>query len=296
MSHAKCCWLGAAMVLSAACVDEDGDAGGPGPAPRAEAEAAPAALANKPCGAWTVSTLRLDHDSQLSLCVLATGVEVFVEVGRDGTPSTVEPKLAQQGRCALDFFLAFTNRDVAVPGRLLDSCAAKGHGAADLGGRQVVRADFLDVPRSGVVGPRAASGVGALAATYTPGHCSNPATFASACYQCAPYDDCFDWCVTTPWGWHARNLSAKLGEEGNVAMEKNVSCVGATRVRGWEREDVGDAWGNPEIDFMLAPNYRSTTGIIHHSVAIFGQDYDFRLRADSNPGAWHLHSGYFLDE
>jgi hypothetical protein len=31
-------------------------------------------------------------------------------------------------------------------------------------------------------------------------------------------------------------------------------------------------------------------------VIIFGQDYDFRLRADSVAGAYHPHPGYFLDE
>lgn len=293
MSQGKRCWFAAAIVLWGACVEGDADSGGPGtPAPEAPTSAIP----DKPCGDGTVSTLRLDN-GQLSLCVLPSGVEAFVELTPDGRPSALDPLLTR-GRCAIDLFLALTTRDVAVPGRLLDACAAKGQDttALDLAGRQVVKSAFVAVPRSGVVQPRATSGVAALAATYSPGYCTNPASFASACYQCNPYDDCFEWCVTTPWGWHARNLSAKLGQEGNVAMEKNVSCVGATRVRAWEREDVGDAWGSPEIDFMLAPNYRSTTGLIHHSVAVFGQDYDFRLRADSNPGAWHLHSGYFLDE
>jgi hypothetical protein len=31
-------------------------------------------------------------------------------------------------------------------------------------------------------------------------------------------------------------------------------------------------------------------------ISDLGQDYDFRLRADSVAGADHQHSGYFLDE
>ena len=87
-----------------------------------------------------------------------------------------------------------------------------------------------------------------------------------------------------------------MGEEGNVAMETTAACTGQVRVRAYYAEDTGDAW-ETKVDKVINAGTSTTYGMIYHSVAIFGQDYDFRLRANSHAnGGVHRHSGYFLDE
>src|SRR6185295_15110328 len=104
-------------------------------------------------------------------------------------------------------------------------------------------------------------------------YCNVPdAQFESErCFVCNPYDDCIDWCVKDHWGWHDRTMSFSnfLGEEGNIAIETNSSCHGTTHVRQWERDDVGDAWGSPDLDYNVASGYWQNTGMIFHSVWLF---------------------------
>lgn len=124
---------------------------------------------------------------------------------------------------------------------------------------------------------------------------------------CAPSADCKVLCADVipsvglapadQWGSHQHTMSnsSTLGGEGNVAMEENASCGGSTRVRAWARDDVGDAWGSPKIDFMLAKGTSSFTGLIFHG-SVFEPNYDFRMRADSSSGATHRHGTFFLNE
>lgn len=241
------------------------------------------ASSERPCGDQTAANVALPNGNHLALCVLAQGREVFVEQGPTATAPSIDPALATPG-CGLDLYLAHTAADAPVPAALVDACPSENR-APSLATRSIVANPVIQ-PFEPTAG-------------FTAYNCSAATSaFAQLCMQCQPYDDCIDWCVTARWGWHDRTMSGGsfLGEEGNVAMERNASCGGPTRVRAWEREDAGDAWGAPKIDFWLPSGQRSTTGIIHHSVAIFGQDYDFRLRADSAAGASHQHTGYFLDE
>ncbi len=284
--------LHSALILTAllapACVAATEDVvGGTGEAPLLDEDASvaglPGASAERPCGERTVASVALADGNHLALCVLESGRELFVEHG----PMYVAPAIdaaAANVACGLDLYLANTAADAPVPAALVAACPAELR-PASLAARSIVDAAVLEP----IAAPTTSVAYNCSAAD---------STFASLCYQCSPYDDCADWCVTARWGWHDRTMSGGsfLGEEGNVAMERNASCSGSTRVRAYEREDAGDSWGTPEIDFSLSSGRRSTTGIIHHSAAIFGQDYDFRLRADSSSGAYHLHSGYFLDE
>jgi hypothetical protein len=66
-------------------------------------------------------------------------------------------------------------------------------------------------------------------------------------------------------------------------------------MRAWARDDVGDAWGSPKIDFMLKNGTSSWTGLIFHG-SVFEPNYDFRMRADSSSGATHRHGTFFLNE
>ncbi len=274
-------------LVAPACTDPIDEGGGVG-----EASLVPesgliteltGASSDRPCGGHTAANVALPNGNRLALCVLDGGREVFVEQGPIETAPSVDPALAAPA-CGLDLYLAHTTAETPVPESLVAACAPEKR-APSLATRQIVTSQVIQPFRP--------------ASNFTAYNCSAAAsTFASLCLQCQPYDDCADWCVTARWGWHDRIMSgsAFLGEEGNVAIERNASCGGPTRVRAWEREDVGDSWGTPKVDFWLPSGQRSTTGIIHHSAVIFGQDYDFRLRADSAAGASHQHSGYFLDE
>lgn len=278
-----------AALLVPACTDAVPDeVGGAGEGPVVNEPGLVAELtgatAERPCGDRTAANIALANGDRLALCVLDHGRELFVAQGSLATTGSIDPASTRPA-CGLDLYLANTAADAPVPAALVDACEPE-HRSALLDNRAIVATPVFQtqVP----------------AAQFAAYNCATSAsTFASQyCYHCKPYDDCIDWCVPSHWGWHDRTMSFGnfLGEEGNVAMETNASCGGKTRVRAWEREDAGDAWGTPEIDFQLPSGQRSTTGLIHHSIAIFGQDYDFRLRADSATGAYHQHSGYFLDE
>jgi hypothetical protein len=240
---------------------------------------------DRPCADHTVANIVLPNGNRMAFCVFGNGREVFQESGRMGQTAWFGPS-APRPSCGLDLYLAATAADVPVPAALVDACPAE-HRVTALGTRRIV-SDVVFQP------------VVALVAAARPNYCAVPdTTFESQrCFHCNPYDDCIDWCVRDHWGWHDRWMSASnmLGQEGNVAIETNSSCGGNTRVRQWERDDAGDAWGAPDMDYNLASGTWDTTGFIFHSAIIFGQDYDFRLRADSAAGAYHQHSGYFLDE
>jgi hypothetical protein len=266
------------------------EVGGPGSAPSAlggtAEQALPGATPERPCGAATVANLRLANGNQLSFCVLPGGTELFQEVGPHGRTSFLA-EMAAQPACGLDVYLAATGAGAAVPAALVDACPTELRPAALAARPIVAEGVFDDAPDQGIV-PRTNYCV-ASAATFV----------AERCYVCNPYDDCYDWCVSDAWGWHSRTMSYSnfLGEEGNIAMETNAACGSApTRVRGYTRDDYDDAFGTPSYDYWLNSGYWNTNGMIRHSIAVFGQDYDFRLRADSNAGGWHRHTGYFFDE
>jgi hypothetical protein len=191
-----------------------------------------------------------------------------------------------RGTSALEILLATTDTDVPVPRALL---AGVDRGLADTAAATRAIVDAPVVTWSGDVG------AGAARTNYC--GASGATSFAkNACFHCDPYDDCDDWCVTDLWGWHDRNLGGWMGEEGNVGMETTAACVGQVRVRAFYAEDSGDAW-QTKIDKVIGAGTSTTYGLIYHSVAIFGQDYDIRLRAESKSGGGvHRHSGYFLDE
>jgi hypothetical protein len=252
------------------------------------------ASAEKPCAENTIAHVRVPNGNTMSFCLLPQGKWIFIEAGffdRQFYLEKIGIKRPQDiPPCALDLYMAVTTPKIPVPKELLDVCPSQYRKRDDYRSREVVKGKFLQDTSKDKYEHHShycsATGADALVAK---------------CYHCNPYDDCSDWCVTAKWGWHKRMMSSSsdydgLGEEGNIAIELNASCGGSTRVRGWDRDDVGDAWGPPDYDFFLANGQSSINGFIYHSTVLFGQDYDFVLRADSNPGAWHRHTGYFFDE
>lgn len=283
--------LWGAFVIAAGCTGaspEDG-AGGKGAQELDTSDGTIDRLAGatdeRPCADHTVANVELPNGNRMAFCVFGDGHEMFHESGRLGHAAFFGPNTARPS-CGLDLYLAGTPEEVPVPAALVNACPSE-HRIAALSARKIVDdAVFQPVKQLGSI-PRT-------------NYCAVPdTTFESErCFHCSPYDDCIDWCVRDHWGWHDRWMSASnmLGEEGNIAIETNSSCGGNTRVRQWERDDAGDAWGSPDADYNVASGHWANSGFIWHSVVIFGQDYDFRLRADSVSGAYHQHSGYFLDE
>jgi hypothetical protein len=293
--------MGAVFVLWAGCAGSadpapsDDGAGGPGSQRLAVGadgagleEQLIGASEERPCGERTVAGVELPNGNRLAWCVLPNGSELVIERGRIGDSPIFGPRelRARRPACGLELYLGATPASAAVPRALVDACPGAGAMAA-LAARSIVAGALIE-PLVAAPTSHATS----------PNYCnfSDSKFQAERCYECSPYDDCYDWCVPQHWGWHDRTMSAFLGEEANIAVEVNASCQGSTRLRGWHREDVGDYWGAPEYDFYLSAGHWTTTALIYHSVGIFGQDYDLRLRADSNAGAYHQHSGYFLDE
>jgi hypothetical protein len=279
-----------ALGLSGGCAAESPTlAGGVGDAPDVSAASQPLAGADDdhPCGSATLVDVAAQNGNRLQLCRYPSGVEAFIESGPTERASAVKTLAPARPACALEVLLATTSEDVPVPRALLTGCSDASLSDAATSTRQIVDAPVLSwVPDTHAHEARAnycgASGASSFQ--------------ASECFHCDPYDDCADWCITALWGWHDRNFGGWMGQEGNVAMETTAACTGQVRVRAFYAEDTGDAW-ETKIDKVLNAGTSSTYGLIYHSVAIFGQDYDFRLRAESfSGGGVHRHSGYFLDE
>jgi hypothetical protein len=280
--------LSVAFLVSGCTADSAPEGGGTGEEPPAADDELPLVGADDdhPCGAATVADVRASNGNRLQLCSFSPGLEGFVETGPTGRDSAITTMAPERDTCALEILLATTSADVPVPRALLGGCA------------DVSMVETATLTRTVVDGP-VTTWIGDFGPSPRGNFCgaSGAAQFAaSGCYECNPYDDCADWCITELWGWHDRNLSGWMGEEGNIGMEHTAACVGQVRARAYYAEDAGDGW-QTKIDKIINPGTSSTYGLIYHSAAIFGQDYDIRLRATSHAnGGVHRHSGYFLDE
>jgi hypothetical protein len=276
-----------ALLLAACSADSLPGGEGPAPAETDSAESALAADADHPCGDASIADVTTTNGNRLQLCAFGPGLEAFFESGPTGRESAVRTLAPARPACALEILLATTAADTPVPAALVAACADSDLAASATFTRRVV-----DGPVATYV---------AQPDTRTPraNYCgsSGASSFSSnECYHCNPYDDCDDWCITDLWGWHDRNFYGWMGDEGNVAIETTAACTGQVRVRAYSAEDAGDAW-EIKVNKVLNAGTSSTYGLIYHSAAIFGQDYDFRLRATSESGGGvHRHSGYFLDE
>jgi hypothetical protein len=275
------------IVLSACAAEPPPLAGGAGEAPVACA-AAPLVGADDdhPCGAATVADVQVANGNRLQLCSFSPGVEAFVETGPTGRESAVKTMAPTRHTSALELLLATTDADVPVPRALLAGADA---GLVD---SATATRQIVDAP---VVTWTGAIETGGARANYC-GSAGASQFESTECFHCDPYDDCDDWCIKDLWGWHDRNFAGWMGDEGNVGIETTAACTGQVRVRAFYAEDAGDPW-QTKIDKVINAGTSTTYGLIYHSVAIFGQDYDIRLRAESHSGGGvHRHSGYFLDE
>jgi hypothetical protein len=283
--------LSAALALplfacSAQSMPSPGGEGAQPPTERAETALAHADD-DHPCGDATVADVTTTNGNRLQLCSMPNGVEAFIETGPTGRASAVRASAPARPACALELLLATTTDETPVPAALLSACRDSDLAATAAFTRRVVEGPVTTyVAQADTRTPRA-------------NYCgaSGASSFSSSeCFHCDPYDDCDDWCITDLWGWHDRNFAGWMGDEGNVAMETTAACTGQVRVRAYYAEDAGDAW-ETKVNKVINAGTSTTYGMIYHSVAIFGQDYDFRLRATSeSSGGVHRHSGYFLDE
>jgi hypothetical protein len=112
------------------------------------------------------------------------------------------------------------------------------------------------------------------------------------------YDDVFYdsdhsyWCANTLRQSTDRIMSSQLGDEGEVASIRAVSCSGNTRFRYYKRDSTGDSWSLYR-DYQLGASERIS--LYSYDLDSTG-DSDFRFRMDSSSGAWHRNTGYFIDD
>lgn len=241
------------------------------------------ATLERPCAEQTITQVQVRNGNRMSFCVFDVAKTLFVEVGLEDVGSIFDEVGIRDPfeYCAVDLYMAVTEASQPLPVELLAACPEKLRKRDDYAKREPVRGGYFETIRE----PLAANFCGS----------DGKAKFKAACPVCNPYDDCLVFCDGDPATVHQRTLSVWMGEEGNIALDKNASCGGSTRVRGWDRDDEGDAWGPPDYDFSLASGHSSTTGFIYHS-GFLGQDYDFRVRADSKSGAFHRFGTYLEDE
>jgi hypothetical protein len=270
-------------------------------------EALPGATVQMPCGERTIAHVQLPNRNSMSFCLynrgLRRGFWIFNEVASDDREFYLDKIAIRRPhdlKCAVDLFMAVTEADVPLPKALLEACPVEHRKRDDYNKRRIVRGGVFQE----TLGPTHHS-------HFCPAATGKAAFLLQVCSQlaagCAPDETCKVLCADVIpsvglapadlWGSHQHTMSnpVNLGEEGNIAMEKNASCGGSTRVRAWARDDVGDPWGFPQIDFMLANGTSSWTGLIFHGT-FFEPNFDFRMRGDSLPGATHRHGTVFVDE
>jgi hypothetical protein len=237
----------------------------------------------RPCAERTITQVQVRNSNRMSFCVLGVAKTIFIEVGLEDIGSMFDEVGIRDpfAYCAVDLYMAVTEDSQPLPVELLDACPRELRRRDDYARREPVRGGYFETIRE----PQAANFCGS----------DGKSKFKAACPVCNAYDDCLLFCDGDPVGMHQRTLSIWLGEEGNIALDKNASCNGSTRVRGWDREDEGDAWGPPDYDFSVTSGHSSSTGFIYHS-GFAGQDYDFKLRGDSRAGAFHRFGTYLEDE
>ncbi len=112
------------------------------------------------------------------------------------------------------------------------------------------------------------------------------------------YDDSFYdsdhsyWCANTLRSDSDRSMSTTLGDEGEAASTRMVSCGGNTRFRFYKRDSTSDSW-NLYRDYNIGANEYFT--LYSYDNDSYG-DSDFRFRLNSSAGAWHRNTGYFIDD
>jgi hypothetical protein len=95
------------------------------------------------------------------------------------------------------------------------------------------------------------------------------------------------WCANT-----LRSSSVRIGPEGDDSESRTVSCHGDTRFRLYKRPGSGDPWTKYR-DHLLSPNEFEVTWVIVWETY---SDSDTKFVIDSESGAWHRNTGWFLDE
>jgi hypothetical protein len=141
--------------------------------------------------------------------------------------------------------------------------------------------------------------------TLRPGFCNGQGddatqfrTIECTAEQLDLYDDSFYdsdnafWCANSLRSDSDRIMSQMLNDEGEAASTRMVSCGGKTRFRFYKRNSTGDAW-NLYRDYDIGANEYFT--LYSYDNDSYG-DSDFRFRLNSDAGAGHRNTGYFIDD
>jgi hypothetical protein len=80
--------------------------------------------------------------------------------------------------------------------------------------------------------------------------------------------------------------------EGDVSLSRTVSCHGNTRFRLYNRDGSGDPWVKYR-DHLLGANEFETVMVFDNGLYT---DSDTKFVIDSQSGAWHRNTGYFIDD
>lgn len=80
--------------------------------------------------------------------------------------------------------------------------------------------------------------------------------------------------------------------EGDDAHSRTVSCHGNTRFRLYRRDGSGDPWVKYRDHLLGANEFEVTHVIVWETYS----DSDTKFVIDSQGGAWHRNTGYFVDD
>jgi len=100
-------------------------------------------------------------------------------------------------------------------------------------------------------------------------------------------DDHAYWCANT-----LRSSSVRIAPEGDNSHSRTVSCHGNTRFRLYKRDDSDDPWIKYRDHLLGANEFEVTTVIVLETT----WDSDTKFVIDSESGAWHRNTGYFIDD
>jgi hypothetical protein len=100
-------------------------------------------------------------------------------------------------------------------------------------------------------------------------------------------DEDLFWCANK-----LRTSSLRIMSEGEGSESRTVSCHGNTRFRLYMRDGSGDSWTKYRDHWLNANEFEITYVSSWHNYS----DIDTKYVIESQNGAWHRNTGYFLDD
>ncbi len=177
-----------------------------------------------------------------------------------------------------------------IPEALFARCADRKRARADLDKLRISAKYFYYFPIDIVSRPLLCRGLADEATTFRTVECDAE---ESDLYADSNFDeDNVFWCANNLRTSSDRIMSQMLDDEGEVVSTRMVSCGGKTRFRFYKRDSTDDAWSLYRDYDIGANEYFTLYGLDNDD---FG-DVDFRLRMNSDRGAGHRNTGYFIDD